>query len=114
MTKALQRTCDEAVAAGQFDRRLETIILTAMPHRTQLHDFGVRVEAAPTQFKPQWATYKARNLEYCRQVLKLQDGDWVLHLDEDSLVDAGALKACIDFVEYEQYDFGQVRTFQGR
>ena len=110
VTQALQRTCSQALAAAQLDSRLETMILTAVPYPIQLHDFGVRVEAAPTHFNPPKAKYKARNLEYCRKILKLQDNDWVLHLDEDSLIDINSLRACVDFIECERYEFGQVST----
>lgn len=68
------------------------------------------MEATPSCFSPLKAKYKARNLEYCRKVLKLQDDDWVLHLDEDSLINENALRACINFIEFEQYDFGQVNN----
>lgn len=106
--QALQRTCSQTLAAAQFDPRLETVILTAVPYSIQLHDFGIRVEATPTHFSPSKAKYKARNLEYCRKALKLQTDDWVLHIDEDSLIDEHALRACIAFIECEQYEFGQV------
>ncbi|KUJ23676.1 uncharacterized protein LY89DRAFT_744129 [Mollisia scopiformis] len=40
--------------------------------------------------------------------MNLQETDWVLHLDEETIVDEHTVKNCIDFAEQQdQYDLGQ-------
>ena len=91
-----------------FDRRLEIVILADAPCAPELLDLGARVEVTPTDFVTEKARFKARSLEYFRAAVNLQAENWVLHLDEESMVDENALRACVDFIEKGEYDFGQV------
>ena len=59
----------------------------------------VHVNEVPASYKPRYALYKARALEYFRRSICLQEDDWVLHLDEETQIDAYAIKAVIDFIE---------------
>ena len=59
----------------------------------------IHVDIVPTSYKPQYARYKARALEYFRTHVQLDEDDWVLHLDEETQLDAYAIKAVLDFIE---------------
>lgn len=59
----------------------------------------VHINEVPASYKPRYALYKARALEFFRRSVCLQEDDWVLHLDEETQIDAYAIKAVIDFIE---------------
>ncbi len=61
----------------------------------------------PHSFKTRFAKYKARALEYFRIKMHLSDCDWVLHLDEESVIDPDSLTACIDFCRRSPHLMGQ-------
>jgi len=71
----------------------------------------VTLVSVPTGFSPRKAKYKARALEYFRVLSNLTEFDWVLHLDEETFVDAYALEACIDVMERSNVDFAQGYIF---
>ncbi|KAJ6559523.1 glycosyl transferase family group 2-domain-containing protein [Mycena capillaripes] len=52
----------------------------------------------PSIFRTSKAKYKARALEFYRQQQNLSKDDWVLHLDEESLIDEASVHACVDFI----------------
>ena len=70
----------------------------------------VNVILVPGNFQPPKAKYKARALEYARMTMELRSEDWVLHLDEETQVDAFAARTCLDFVERGDRDFGMVSS----
>lgn len=93
----------------QLDSRVKFSIVTDQPHEQSFSNLGVNVFSAPASFKPPKALYKARALEWFRLQAKLDDNDWVLHLDEETIVDDHTIKACLNFVETEtEFDMGQV------
>lgn len=59
----------------------------------------VHINEVPDSYKPSRAMYKARALEYFRRHVCLEEKDWVLHLDEETQLDAYAIKAVLDFIE---------------
>ncbi|MCJ1223459.1 hypothetical protein MMC12_000100, partial [Toensbergia leucococca] len=103
----VRRTCHRVALASQFDRRFEVVILTDAPCAAEILKLGVRVKTTPTDFTIGNARFKARSLEYLRTALAFSPDDWILHLDEESIIDEHALKACIKFIEEGKYDFGQ-------
>lgn len=68
----------------------------------------VEMVVVPPSFTAHKARYKARALEYFRRTARLLDDDWVLHLDEETQIDAFAVRACIDFIERTRFDIGMV------
>jgi len=96
------------------DRVMETY--QAMKH---LESEGVRIVIVsdnpldiphllvPESFRPQHARYKARALEYFRIMTGFQDDDWVLHLDEESVIDRQSLQACLEFCRKSKHLMGQ-------
>ena len=83
-------------------------MLSDAPCSAELLGLGVRVEIVPASFSAQNARFKARSLEWFRTALNFRDDDWVLHLDEESVIDKHTVQGCIDFIEREQQDFAQV------
>jgi cellulose synthase/poly-beta-1,6-N-acetylglucosamine synthase-like glycosyltransferase len=69
----------------------------------------VRIHAVPSAYRALKAKYKARSLEWFRQKMELQDDDWVLHLDEETILDEYAIKTCLDFMTKQtETDVGTV------
>lgn len=75
--------------------------------RHELPSF-VDVMNVPESFITQKARYKARAIDYFRRQSNLTKEDWVLHLDEESILDKHAMKACLDFIERGNEDIGMV------
>ena len=84
------------------------MVLTDAPCSAELLGLGLRVEITPATFKAQEARFKARSLEWFRTALQFRDDDWILHLDEESVIDKHTIRACIDFIERGEHDIGQV------
>lgn len=55
------------------------------------------------------ALYKSRALQYCleKEVNVLNDEDWIVHLDEETLLTIGCLKGIENFIYEGKYQFGQ-------
>ncbi|CAE1312017.1 EGH [Acanthosepion pharaonis] len=53
--------------------------------------------------------YKARALNYCLEegVNYLNDGDWIVHLDEETLLTESSVIGVINFINEGKHDFGQ-------
>ncbi|KXS20062.1 glycosyltransferase family 2 protein [Gonapodya prolifera JEL478] len=91
-------------------RHLETVhpavrvhVLTDEPYYYP----SVECWSCPKEFVPQRAMYKARALEWYRRVLKLTEYDWILHLDEESVIDSYSLTKVLEFIWYSPYTIGQ-------
>lgn len=53
----------------------------------------------PAVYTPKRATHKARALEYFREQHELTTLDWVLHLDEETMIDLHVIQTCTAFIE---------------
>ncbi|SAM81576.1 related to beta 1,4-mannosyltransferase (egghead protein) [Ustilago bromivora] len=53
------------------------------------------------------AKHKAKALDYFRSSMNLTPYDWVLHMDEESTMDAESLRGCLDFIRYNDAHIGQ-------
>lgn len=80
--------------------------LTKFKH---LPDF-VNVINVPQEFVAGNARYKARALEYFRKHQSLTKKDWVLHLDEECIINDHVIDTCVDFIERGSDDIGMVST----
>ena len=66
-------------------------------------------------FTPSKAKYKSRCLEWFRLSKCLKDTDWVLHIDEETVIDEECIHACLDMIERSDADIGQVSlTLKGK
>ncbi|KAJ3279869.1 hypothetical protein HK104_001114 [Borealophlyctis nickersoniae] len=87
-----------------LDRCIRVHVLTDEPN----HFEGINCYTCPKDFKTSQSKYKARALEWYRQTVRYTEYDWVLHLDEESVIDDETVKRCLDFIRYETaYHFGQ-------
>ncbi|XP_046579452.1 beta-1,4-mannosyltransferase egh-like [Haliotis rubra] len=71
---------------------------------------NVRELVVPSMYKTsRGALYKARALQYSLEddVTVLNDSDWVVHLDEETLLTESSLAGVLNFIRAGQYEFGQ-------
>ena len=69
---------------------------------------GINCFSCPKSFTTRNSKYKARALEWYRQTMQYTEYDWILHLDEESVIDDESVKRVLDFVKYEKdYQWGQ-------
>lgn len=69
---------------------------------------GINCYNCPKSFNTDNSKYKARALEWYRQTIRYTEHDWVLHLDEESVIDDESVKRVLEFIWYEQeYHWGQ-------
>ncbi|KAJ3297131.1 hypothetical protein HK104_000845 [Borealophlyctis nickersoniae] len=62
----------------------------------------------PKAFTTAHSKYKARALEWYRTTMRFTEHDWILHLDEESVIDDESVKRCLEFIWYEKdYHWGQ-------
>jgi cellulose synthase/poly-beta-1,6-N-acetylglucosamine synthase-like glycosyltransferase len=66
-----------------------------------------QVILTPKSFKCERAKHKARGLEYFRRTMKLQDNDFVYHMDEESVIGEYELESALDFIQNTTHDLGQ-------
>lgn len=95
-----------------LDSRVQFVVLyDAGSNFESLKYFGVETVVVPNSFQPLKAKYKARALEYFRQIKEFNDDVWILHLDEETNVNDHTILSCFDFIERNvEYDYGQVST----
>ncbi|XP_064081594.1 beta-1,4-mannosyltransferase egh-like isoform X1 [Macrobrachium nipponense] len=70
----------------------------------------VRQVVVPSSYRPKsGALFKARALQYCLEedVNLLADTDWIVHLDEETLVTDSAIRGILNFVIEGRHQFGQ-------
>ncbi|TPX40949.1 hypothetical protein SeMB42_g05812 [Synchytrium endobioticum] len=69
---------------------------------------NINCYTCPKLFSTGQSKYKARALEWYRQTMKYTEYDWILHLDEESVVDDETVRRILDFIWYEKaYHWGQ-------
>ncbi len=65
----------------------------------------------PTSYLPKsGAMFKSRALQYCLEddVNKLSDDDWIVHLDEETLLTDNSVRGILNFIcSGDGHDFGQ-------
>lgn len=70
----------------------------------------IREVVVPTAYKPKsGALYKARALQYCLEddVNLLNNNDWIVHLDEETILTDNSVRGIINFVLDGKHQFGQ-------
>ena len=102
---------DAVMRAWEAHRHLELLdpcirvhVLTDEPN----HFDEINCFTCPRAFKTGNSKYKARALEWYRQTMGYTEFDWILHLDEESVIDDESVRRVLDFVKYEkEYHWGQ-------
>lgn len=70
----------------------------------------IRELVVPAAYRPKsGALYKARALQYCLEdeVNELADNDYVVHLDEETLMTRNSVRGILNFMLEGKHDFGQ-------
>lgn len=70
----------------------------------------VREIVVPAEYNTKHGSlFKARALHYCweENVNKLTDSDWIVHLDEETLLTEDSIKGILNFVYKDKHHFGQ-------
>lgn len=70
----------------------------------------IREILVPASYTPKsGALYKARALQFCLEddVSILADGDYIVHLDEETIMTTNSVYGIINFIQDGKYDFGQ-------
>ncbi|KAJ3414798.1 hypothetical protein HDV05_006045 [Chytridiales sp. JEL 0842] len=69
---------------------------------------NINCYTCPKSFSTSNSKYKARALEWYRTTMRFTEHDWILHLDEESVIDDHSVKKCLEFIWYEtDFHFGQ-------
>jgi hypothetical protein len=114
--QALNRSMTRFETLQKVDKRLRAVVVTEpnmLAGQLQECQKNVQMWRIPANYVTGEAKYKARALEYFRITAKLGPEDWVLHLDEETLIDEHCLQACIDFIERcPEYMYGAVGFFR--
>lgn len=111
ISQAVRRSLQSLRDLDQVDERVTFHLLTTDDKVVKLQrlvDKPICLEAVPAGFRPTKARFKARSLEWFRLSRRLGDSDWVLHLDEETIIDQYALSVCINFIEQSTFQIGQV------
>lgn len=64
----------------------------------------VKIHGVPSSYTPRVARHKARSLEWFRVNMRLQDDDWVLHIDEETVIDEYLIRKCIEIITKQDHD----------
>ncbi|RKO88787.1 glycosyl transferase family group 2-domain-containing protein [Blyttiomyces helicus] len=72
-------------------------VLTDEPYSFE----SINCYTCPKTFKTASSKYKARALEWYRQTMQYTEHDWILHLDEESVIDDESVRRVLDFIFYE-------------
>ncbi|KAI2609827.1 glycosyl transferase family group 2-domain-containing protein [Hypoxylon fragiforme] len=110
-----QEIVERSVAAIQdlykkVDDRVSLHVLCEEEYAGRFHGIfrdHVFIHGVPSSYKPRKAKYKARALEWFRIDRKIQDDDWVLYLDEETMIDEYTVKTCVEFIsKQDSVDLG--------
>ncbi|KAL5035988.1 hypothetical protein BDV3_004731 [Batrachochytrium dendrobatidis] len=102
--EAVMRSWNAHKHLEALDPCVRVHVLTDEPHFIE----GINCFTCPKSFQTLHSKYKARALEWYRQSMKYTEHDWVLHLDEESVIDDQSVLRCLDFIKYEHdYHWGQ-------
>lgn len=92
---------------ARIDPRVSLHILTEERNVGNFHgryENHVGIHGVPGTYVPRVARHKARSMEWFRINMELQDDDWVLHIDEETMIDEYVVQKCIDFITRQDHD----------
>ncbi|KAK6173830.1 hypothetical protein SNE40_017218 [Patella caerulea] len=103
----LQRNIDICMKLGLSNYVFEVVTDNFIGITESLN---VREVVVPNSYQTRHGSrYKARALQYCLEegVNILSDNDWIIHLDEETLITENSLIGVINFINDGKYEFGQ-------
>lgn len=98
------KTCFDAGLEHFFIEVVSDKVLNLKPHRR------VRELVVPESYKTSSeALYKSRALQFCLEPTNnlLADDDWIVHLDEETLLTVNSIKGILNFAMDGQHQLGQ-------
>ncbi|KAL4230839.1 Beta-1 [Mactra antiquata] len=105
--KNVQRNIDICSRIGLDNYIIEVVTDNAMnlPKSPRLREIVVPAQYTTTNH----TRYKARALNYCLEsgVNQLTDNDWIVHLDEETLLTESSVIGIVNFINEGNYSFGQ-------
>lgn len=103
----VKRNLDKCTEAGLENFQIEVVSdkpVGLTPHRR------VREVVVPPNYRTSsGALFKARALQYCLEssVNELADHDWIVHLDEETLMTENSVRGILNFILDGKHQFGQ-------
>lgn len=103
----VRRNLNKCTEAGLENFQIEVVSdkpIGLTPHRR------IREVVVPTSYRTSsGALFKARALQYCLEnsVNELADHDWIVHLDEETLLTDNSVRGILNFVLDGKHQFGQ-------
>lgn len=104
----VQRNVNICLDAGLDNFMVE--VVTDKSVNLAVNDLRTRELVVPTEYKTKsGAMFKARALQYCLEdgINTLNDEDWVVHLDEETILTEGSVNGIVNFVCDGRHQFGQ-------
>jgi len=103
----VQRNLKTCYELGLENFQIE--VVTDRPVNLPSHR-NLREIVVPEDFRPpNGCKFKARALQYCLEpsVNVLNDNDWIIHLDEETILTPDSVKGCFNFAARGEFHFGQ-------
>ncbi|XP_034950415.1 beta-1,4-mannosyltransferase egh [Chelonus insularis] len=103
----VKRNLDKCLEEGLENFQIEVVSdkpINIMSHRR------IRELVVPSNYRTKsGALFKARALQYCLEnsVNELADHDWIVHLDEETLLTGNSVRGILNFVLDGKHQFGQ-------
>lgn len=110
--EALERTLAAFSWMHEQGRARLSVVIDDGPHVHSIQDMlhktrlELQLVIVPKSFVTKHARYKSRALEYFR-LHHIRNEDWILHMDEESTMDAHTFEKCLEFGTANTYDIGQ-------
>ncbi|XP_057335871.1 beta-1,4-mannosyltransferase egh-like [Microplitis mediator] len=104
---SVKRNLKTCIDAGLKNFQIE--VVTGKPIGLMSHR-RIRELVVPSEYQTKTgALFKARKLQYCLEdgVNKLADHDWIVHLDEETLLTENSIHGILNFVHDGKHLFGQ-------
>ncbi|KAI9093863.1 glycosyl transferase family group 2-domain-containing protein [Phlyctochytrium arcticum] len=102
--EAVMRSWNAHNHLEKLDPCVRVHVLTDEPN----HFDNINCYTCPKAFTTQNSKYKARALEWYRKTMGYTEFDWILHLDEESVIDDESVKRVLNFIRYEkEFTWGQ-------
>ncbi|CAG0880452.1 unnamed protein product [Cyprideis torosa] len=107
--KNIERNIKTILKVGLRDEGFRIEVVTDKPIGLRRDPLIREIVVAKEYKTKSGALYKARALQYCweKSVDELTDNDWVVHLDEETLLTENSVKGILNFVIDGTADFGQ-------
>ena len=101
------RNLNKCLEVGLENFQIE--VVSDKPIGLTAHHRIREVVVPPTYKTRSGALFKARALQYCleKSVNELADHDWIVHLDEETLLTDNSIRGIINFVLDGKHQFGQ-------